>query len=96
MQFLETHQAALAHKPVALFLVCMTLAMRGADQYRPHVADWLAPARALVHPVSEGLFAGALNLRQVPSFSDRLKFRVSVAAGVVLFEAVRQRKARKA
>jgi hypothetical protein len=30
---------------------------------------------------SEGLFAGALDISQVPSFRDRLKFRLSVAFG---------------
>jgi menaquinone-dependent protoporphyrinogen oxidase len=82
MQFMQTFRAALAQKPFAAFLVCMTLAMPGADKYRQGVADWLAPVRALVRPVSEGLFAGALDIGQVPSFGDRLKFRLSVAFGV--------------
>jgi len=82
MQFMQTHQAALAHKPFAAFLVCMTLAMPAAEKYRAGVADWLEPVRALVKPVSEGLFAGVLDLSQVPSFGDKLKFRLSVAFGV--------------
>ncbi len=83
MQFIRTHRAALAQKPFAAFLVCMTLAMPRADgTYREHVATWLEPMRALVKPVSEGLFAGALDIRKVPSFRDRLKFRLSVAFGV--------------
>ncbi|MFH1632888.1 MAG: flavodoxin domain-containing protein [Chloroflexota bacterium] len=82
MQFMQTHQAVLARKPFAAFLVCMTLSMRGADQYRPHVATWLDPVRALVKPVSTGLFAGALDISKVPSFGDRLKFRLSVLFGV--------------
>lgn len=82
MQFVRTHQAALAHKPCAVFLVCMTLTMKNAGQYRSHVATWLDPVRALVQPVSEGLFAGALDIRKVPSFGDRLKFRLSVLFGV--------------
>jgi menaquinone-dependent protoporphyrinogen oxidase len=82
MQFVQTHQAELNQKPFAAFLVCMTLAMRNADQYRGHVADWLAPVRALVRPVSEGLFAGGLDINKIPSFSDRLKFRLSVIFGV--------------
>jgi menaquinone-dependent protoporphyrinogen oxidase len=82
MQFMHTHQAALAQKPFAAFLVCMTLAMPGADGYRQGVAGWLAPVRALVRPLSEGLFAGALDTSTVPSFRDRLKFRLSVALGV--------------
>ncbi len=82
MRFMHAHQADLAHKPFAAFLVCMTLAMPGADKYREHVATWLEPVRALVKPVSEGLFAGALDISKVPSFGDRLKFRLSVAFGV--------------
>lgn len=82
MHFVQTHREALAHRPCAIFLVCMTLSMRGADQYRSHVATWLEPARRLVKPVSEGLFAGALNLQKIPSFGDRLKFRLSILFGV--------------
>jgi menaquinone-dependent protoporphyrinogen oxidase len=82
MQFLETHRAELANKPFAAFLVCMTLTMRNADQYRSHVATWLEPVRRLVRPVSEGLFAGALDIKRIPSFADRLKFRLSVLFGV--------------
>ncbi len=80
MQFMQAHRAELVQKPFAAFLVCMTLTMRG--DYRQHVATWLEPVRALVKPVSEGLFAGALDIRKIPSFSDRLKFRLSVAFGV--------------
>jgi menaquinone-dependent protoporphyrinogen oxidase len=82
MQFMQTHQAALRQKPFAAFLVCMTLAMPSADKYRQFVADFLQPVRALVKPVSEGLFAGALDISKIPSFSDRLKFRISVIFGV--------------
>ncbi len=53
MQFMQTHRAELARKPFAMFLVCMTLSMRNADQYREHVATWLNPVRALVKPVLE-------------------------------------------
>jgi menaquinone-dependent protoporphyrinogen oxidase len=82
MQFIRTHQAELAGKPFAAFLVCMTLAMRNGEQYRSHVSTWLSPVRAMVHPVSEGLFAGGLDIRKVPSAGDRLKFRLSVLFGV--------------
>ena len=82
MQFMQTYQAVLAQKPFAAFLVCMTLAMPNAGKYRQFVADFMKPVRALVKPVSEGLFAGVLDIRKVPSFRDRLKFRLSVAFGV--------------
>jgi menaquinone-dependent protoporphyrinogen oxidase len=82
MQFVQIHRATLNQKPFAAFLVCMTLTMRNADQYRSHVAHWLAPVHALVSPVSDGLFPGALDIGKIPSFSDRLKFRLSVLFGV--------------
>ena len=53
-----------------------------AQNYRQAVADWVKPVRDLVKPVSEGLFAGVLDISKVPSFSDRLKFRISVLSGV--------------
>lgn len=82
MQFVQTHRATLAHKPCAIFLVCMTLSMRNREQYRSHVATWLEPVRRLVTPISEGLFAGALTLKKIPSFGDRLKFQLSILFGV--------------
>lgn len=82
MQFLRAHQNELKCKPFAAFLVCMTLTMKNAEQYRSHVSTWLAPVHTLVRPVSEGLFAGGLDIGKIPSFSDRLKFRLSVLFGV--------------
>jgi menaquinone-dependent protoporphyrinogen oxidase len=81
MKFIQTHHAALSCMPCAVFMVCMTLAM-GDGKYRQQVAAWLEPVRQMVHPVSEGLFAGVLDISKVPSFSDRLKFRLSVLMGV--------------
>ncbi len=81
MQFMRAHQAALAQKPFAAFTVCMTMAMKNA-QYRRVVVDWLAPVRALVKPMSEGYFAGVLDISKVPSFRKRLSFRLSVLFGV--------------
>jgi menaquinone-dependent protoporphyrinogen oxidase len=81
MQFMQTHQATLRQKPFAAFLVCMTLAMKKGN-YRAEVANWLQPVRTLAPPVSEGLFAGALDIGKVPTFRDRLMFRISVATGV--------------
>jgi menaquinone-dependent protoporphyrinogen oxidase len=80
MQFMREHQTALRQKPFAAFLVCMTLSMKNAA-YREHVSTWLAPVRALVQPMSEGLFAGALDIKKIPSIGDRLKFKLSVVFG---------------
>ena len=82
MQFLQANRAALSQKPFAAFLVCMTLAMKNAAQYRGFVSDFLRPVRSVVKPVSEGLFPGVLDIKKVPSASDRFKFRLSVLFGV--------------
>jgi menaquinone-dependent protoporphyrinogen IX oxidase len=60
----------------------MTLAMKNGESYRPFVAEFLAPVRTLVKPVSEGLFAGILDIPKVPTLKDRLMFRLSVLFGV--------------
>ena len=77
MDFLRAHRTTLARKPVATFLVCMTLAISDG-KYREQVADFMQPARSLVNSVSEGLFAGMLDISKVPSFRERLMFRLSV------------------
>ena len=91
VQWVRDHQAELKHKPVAAILVCMTLAtlapgasagVKNGKQYRSHVATWLDPVSALVKPVSKGLFAGGLDISKVPTFKDRLGFRLSVLFGV--------------
>jgi menaquinone-dependent protoporphyrinogen oxidase len=82
VQWIRDHQAELKRKPFAAFLVCMTLAMKNGEQYRSNVSTWLDPVSALVQPVSKGLFAGGLDIRKVPTFKDRLGFRLSVLFGV--------------
>lgn len=81
MQFIRLHQAMLNRKPFAAFLVCMTMAMKSVEA-RKGVRDWMQPVRALVRPVDEGYFAGVLHIKDVPSFRQRLLFRLSVASGV--------------
>jgi len=82
MEFLQTHRTALAQKPVATFTLCITLAMKNGEKYRPDIMEWLSLVHQMVSPVSEGLFAGILDISKIPSFSDRLKFRLSVLFGV--------------
>lgn len=85
IQFIQTHRTALVQKPFAAFLVCMTLSMPKADKYRQGVAEWMAPVRALVQPVSEGLFAGVLDnntINQAPTWFGRLAFRLTLASGL--------------
>jgi menaquinone-dependent protoporphyrinogen oxidase len=81
MQFVEAHQAELAARPFAAFLVCITLAMKN-QKYREHVATWLDPVRALVRPVSEGHFAGMFDARQLPPEFNTFAMRAAVALGI--------------
>jgi menaquinone-dependent protoporphyrinogen oxidase len=81
LEFVRAHRAALARRPFAAFLVCITLAMRGGENYREAVAKHLAPVRALVPPVSEGLFAGALDLAKLPA-GESVRMRIPVALGI--------------
>jgi menaquinone-dependent protoporphyrinogen oxidase len=82
VEFVRAHRAELSRKPFAMFLVCLTLGMRNGENYRPFVAEFLAPVRAIVKPVSEGHFAGGLDIGKIPSFADRVKFRLSVLFGI--------------
>ncbi|MDF1501290.1 MAG: hypothetical protein P1P76_12575, partial [Anaerolineales bacterium] len=51
---------------------------KNAAKFRPSVSDFLKPVRSIINPVSEGLFAGGLDISKVPSFGDRVMFRISV------------------
>lgn len=81
MQFLHDHQGELARRPFAAFLACITLAMRGGESYRAALGKHMEPVRALLRPVSEGCFAGALDLSALP-LVDSWKMRVPVALGL--------------
>jgi menaquinone-dependent protoporphyrinogen oxidase len=80
--FIKNHRNDLNKKPFAAFLVCMTLAMPKGESYRETVSSWLDPVRNLVSPINVGLFKGTLDVKKIPSFSDRFKFRISVMFGI--------------
>ena len=82
MQFVQTHRTELAAKPFATFTVCITLAMKNGEQYRKGVSEWVAPVRAQVKPLSEGLFAGMLDFSKLPFNWDTLLLRLTVALGI--------------
>jgi menaquinone-dependent protoporphyrinogen oxidase len=82
MRFVRTHRSALAKKPFATFMVCITLSMQNSDQYRAGISDWMAPVRSLVRPVSEGMFAGALDFSKMPFSFNALMMRLPVLFGV--------------
>jgi len=78
MKFIRTHRAELSRKPFAAFMVCITLSMKGSEQYRQGLSEWMAPVRALVPTRSEGMFAGALDFRKIPFSLNALMMRVPV------------------
>lgn len=78
MQFLRTHQAALSRRPFAAFMVCITLTMKNIDQYEAGIAEWMAPVRAMVRPLSEGHFAGMIDFRKMPFSINKLMMRIPV------------------
>ena len=80
--FIQTHRAILTRKRVAIFTVCITLAMSKTDQYQGAVREWTAPVRAEVRPVSEGLFAGWLDFSKLSWSWDTLLLRLTVALGI--------------
>jgi menaquinone-dependent protoporphyrinogen oxidase len=83
MQFVETHQAALAQKPFAAFLVCFTLAKSNDEASRQEVAAYLEPVRALVKPASEGLFAGVVDFGKLRVIPEGLIMRAILASDKV-------------
>jgi menaquinone-dependent protoporphyrinogen oxidase len=82
MQFLRDHQSELARKPFAAFMVCITLSMANAEQYRAGLKDWMQPIRDVVRPVSEGYFAGSLDFSKLPFSFNTLAMRFVVLIGV--------------
>jgi menaquinone-dependent protoporphyrinogen IX oxidase len=82
MNFLESYKEELSGKPFAAFMVCMTLGIPNGEKYRQGLKEWLEPVRRLVRPVSEGYFAGGLNIPKIPGLGNRIKFRLSVLMGV--------------
>jgi len=82
VQFIQTHRSTLAQKPFAMFTVCITMAMKNAENYRSGVLGWVAPVRAMVKPASEGLFAGRLDFNKLPFNWDTLMLRLAVALDI--------------
>ena len=82
VDFLKTHRAEINAKPFAMFTVCITLAMSGADEYQKVVREWVAPVRALVNPLGEGIFPGLLDFNKLPFSLDTLQLRLAVLLGI--------------
>lgn len=82
MKFLREHRTELARKPFASFMVCITLSMANANQYRDGLKDWMIPVREIVRPVSEGYFAGVLDFSRLPFSFNVLAMRMVVLFGL--------------
>ncbi len=76
--FLQAHQEQLGKIPTAFFLVCRTL-VNDTEETKKTVAQFLQAERALVNPVAEGRFAGAVLLNRLPFFM-RLPFRIGLVS----------------
>ena len=84
MDFMHAHQHNLAQRPFAAFLVCLAMAAQKPqrlERSKVYAANRLVPVRTLVSPVSEGLFAGVLNLKKLP-FIWRVLFRIPLLLGL--------------
>jgi menaquinone-dependent protoporphyrinogen oxidase len=63
LRFLDKNRAAIAARPFAAFIVCLT--MKDTDEKsRTAASAYLEPVRARVKPLSEGLFAGVMDSPQ--------------------------------
>ncbi len=62
-------------------MMCITLSMAYANQNREDLKSWMSPVRMLVHPVSEGYFAGGLDLSKIPFSLNTLAMRLVVLTG---------------
>ena len=85
MEFMNHHQAELAQKPFAAFLVCMALALnnrRMRERAQGTAATWMEPIRTLANPVSEGLFAGVLDLSKMPALGYKILGRLGILIGL--------------
>ncbi len=84
MEFVKRHQQELAQKPFAAFLVCLAMSAQGEKRQakaRVTAAGYLQPVRKLVPTVSEGFFAGALDLSKLP-LHYRVLFSIPVLMGI--------------
>ncbi len=83
VRFLETHREALGLVPVAYFSVCMTL-REDTPEDRRVVAAYHDPLLRLyphIHPVSIGMFAGALEQQRLPPLTRLMSSVVDFPEG---------------
>lgn len=64
-EFVRKNRDDLKKVPTALFIVCMVVKQDNGKSM-PYVKGYLDPVRAMVRPVSEGYFAGAMRFKDHP------------------------------
>jgi menaquinone-dependent protoporphyrinogen oxidase len=79
-QFVETHQEELHGMPAGYFFSCMTL-YEDTEENRQTVAAYLEPIRAMVEPVAEGRFAGAMDYSKLSMVTRLMMKAMSVPEG---------------
>jgi menaquinone-dependent protoporphyrinogen oxidase len=62
--FARRHAGELAHRPVALFVVCLNMCNED-EKKREESRAWLKPLEQIVTPVEVGLFAGSLDTKKL-------------------------------
>ena len=73
IKFAEKNREALGRVPVAVFLVCLTMA-KDTPENRKTASGYLDPLKAIVKPVSEGLFPGRVRFMDLPYPQKLLTF----------------------
>jgi menaquinone-dependent protoporphyrinogen oxidase len=75
VSFVKANKEELEKVPTAFFTVSMTM-REDTPENRATVAGYVAPVREILRPVSEGMFAGALDYAKLPpAMRDLLKAR---------------------
>lgn len=65
VSFAQKFKEALSKKPVAFFLVCLTM-QKDTPESRKTASGYIDPVRAFIKPFSEGLFPGRIEFKKIP------------------------------
>lgn len=83
LDFLRARRSELQGKPLALFMVCITLAMRNGQRYQAQILqNALEPVKAQAQISQAALFAGVLDLKKITDAKTRRMFRVATWLGI--------------
>jgi menaquinone-dependent protoporphyrinogen oxidase len=87
VKFTEKYKEGLGRVPIALFLVCLTMA-KDTPETRKTASGYLEPLKAIVKPVSEGLFPGRVRYKDMPYPQKLLTFMPAFKKGVPEMDAM--------